>query len=71
MFEYSQSFDLEVTSVEPSSASTILVTELTITGLNFGTILSHIRVKIGPEECHPTELENTQIKCKFLGGPKG
>ena len=60
-----------VTGITPDHGSTITSTKVTITGTNFDTDKTKIKVSLGSVDCLVTSASATEIKCNVLGGPPG
>ena len=62
-----------VLGITPDHGSTITSTSVTITGTNFETDKSKIKVSLGPVDCLVTSASaaGDEIKCNILGGPPG
>jgi len=72
-FSYDPSSSPMITSVSPDYASTIVKTQLTITGTNFVPLKAgeQISIFVGAVECYYLTSTATSITCNLLGGPTG
>ena len=70
-FSYDTQVSPEIKEVTPQRASTVFKTEISINGTGFSSDKESVSVKIGSEDCLVTYSSFYQVKCNFLGGPKG
>ena len=75
LFTYDPSSTPEISSISPSSGSTIVKTQVTITGTGFGSTQSKVSVQLKSSdftaECLVTSVTDSQILCNINGGPRG
>ena len=76
LFSYDSASTPSISSISPSYASTIVKTQVVISGSGFGTDKSKVSVllandKLGSYDCLVTEVTPDTIKCNINGGPRG
>ena len=76
LFSYDSSSTPSISSISPSYASTIVKTQVTISGSGFGSDKSKVSVtlnndKLGSYDCLITTVSPDTINCNINGGPRG